>query len=114
MKTYEKIIIILLIIYPIILVILLNKVSNIQTNNIINRDRYKENQVKKEFKTINIPNCKTKRMLIDEKVCLIECNNEQFYIISKYNNKIVGPMNKETSMQAFKDYLNEEMIDWKE
>lgn len=114
MKKTEKIIITLLLIYPIILLILLDTIATIQTDNITREEDNKRNKIKEEFKVTNIDNCKIDGMVFNDKVRLIRCADNQFYIINKENNKITGPMNKEESMNAFKEYLDIDLLDWDE
>lgn len=114
MKTKEKIIITLLLIYPIILLILLDRIATIQTDNIIREDDNKRNEIKEEFKVTNIDNCKIDGMVFNDKVRLIRCVDNQFYIMNKETTDITGPMNMEESMNAFKEYLSIELLDWEE
>ncbi len=74
----------------------------------------KKSIFKEETKNINIPNCKIDKLVFNDKVRLIKCYNEQFYIMNKENNDITGPMNKEESMNAFKEYLDIDLLDWDE
>lgn len=114
MKTKEKIIITLLLIYPIILLISLDRIATIQTYNIIREEDNKRNEIKEEFKVTNIDNCKIDGMVFNDKVRLIRCVDNQFYIMNKETNDIIGPMNQDESMNAFKKYLDIEILNWED
>lgn len=114
MKTAKKIIITLLLIYPVIFLILLDKIASIQTNNILKEEEYKRNEIEKEFKATNIDNCKIDGIVFNNQVRLIKCADAQFYIINKKSNDITGPLNQNEILDAFKEYLDVEMLDWED